>query len=619
MDCEIDMKSNTETAPSTPAPAQTQTTSKHESPDWTSRLILGFVIAALYPRMFYGFSFFDEAYYIALPYSFSLGYRPFFDEGALPQLAGLMTQPFFELYLKLVGSNSGLVLFARHLYFVTALATAWVVRSYWLRISGERVANLLAAAMFAYVPFCIFGLSYNTFTSLGFLAGTALLAAACLAGNRPRAYFFATLCMAGLSFAYPPMFAVALLALAYALNRVFALSEASERKPVFIAGLGAGLLSLVVGGGILVVYGLPETFDEILAFSNAQALQGGGGLKWRGIAYEVSYQAPYLLLLGGVLLTITIAVARHSHPLVQAAAGLLVGPVLLYVSAYYKPFHGPYTTAPLVLSCLGLGAPLALGLTRKNFTREQWSGLLIITATGVVAGLGILWSSSNGLRNMSLGLTPAALVTLACLTRNVTADTTVADATVADATSTSSPIAKAMPFTVFMVSLLCFQVQDVWTHAYREAPPLQLQKTVDHGAWKGIKTTSQRATFVHEVNADIARVRGDAKSILFFDYFPAGFLVSDLKPTTSSLWTFPVAKSLQGNVGLREVYADRLVKQNAWPDLVIQMHCIPGFSKLSLLPDDPLLALFTPDTYEEVLQRPCYSVVRRRPEANSGS
>lgn len=583
---------------------------RRPSADVAGRIVLLLVIAAVYARIYFGFAFFDEAYYLALPYSFSLGHRPFLDENAIHQLGALLIRPFVGIYLQVVGGNEGLVLFGRHLYLGAALAAAWTARDFWRRAVGERAGNLLAAVIIAYVPLCIFGLSYNTLTYLGLIAGTALLASACLPGKRVPRLVLATVCLAAVSFAYPTMAPVAAVALALGLAGVLRTCAPEERVSAVGWTGAAALLSAGLGGGYLIALGLPEAFDRMLEFSRAQGLQGGGLIKLGLLALELGFQSRFLVLLALVLLALVLAISRVRHTGVAALVALLSWPALALASTQYRVFHAPFTTVPYVLSLLGLLAPVVAFASRERFSREARVGLYLTVATSILAGVAILWSSANGLRNAALGFTPAAIVTLGCLA----APRSGASGSLEGSGSRPGVMRDPkLPFAVLMASLLAFQVHQLWTHAYREFLPRRLGPTIDSGPWKGIRTTRRKAEFMAGLRADLVRARADAESIIFFDYFPAGYLMSDLVPRTPGLWLFPNSPMLQGNARLRRVYADLLHEEERRPDLVVRMHCIPArpLTRLKQPEGDPVSALFDQSDYQIVVERECYSVARR--------
>src|SRR5277367_4384469 len=80
------------------------------------------VVAVLYSRVFFGLDLVDEAFYLALPYRFFLGDRPFVDELNVAQAFTFLTYPIVRFYLALTGGKvEGLVLFTRHLYLLWTL------------------------------------------------------------------------------------------------------------------------------------------------------------------------------------------------------------------------------------------------------------------------------------------------------------------------------------------------------------------------------------------------------------------------------------------------------------------------------------------------------------------
>jgi hypothetical protein len=137
---------------------------------------------------------------------------------------------------------------------------------------------------------------------------------------------------------------------------------------------------------------------------------------------------------------------------------------------------------------------------------------------------------------------------------------------------------------------------------------------VEHGAWKGIKTTASNIRFLNELRSDLTRVREDAETIIFFDYFPAGYLMSDLEPRTPALWTFPLSRVFQGNAALRNVYADRVDDRGELPDLVVRMRCIPSrpLTRMKPYDTDPLSKMFDHIEYEDRVERGCYRISKRR-------
>ena len=585
------------------------------TPDILSRVVLCLAVVAVYPRLYFGLEFFDEAYFLALPVAFSQDYQPFLDENAVHQFAALMTRPFIDAYVMIVGTTEGVVLFARHLYLACGLLAVWAVRNFWTRAISERIGNLLAAVAMTYVPLCIISLNYNSFTYLGLLAGSALFALASLGHGCARHMFIGTLCMAGVAFAYPTMLPVAGFAIAAGLAGVFATAQ-PQRRMALVWTAAAAVGSGALGGFTLLMLDLPAALGPMLEFSQAQGAQGGGAAKGKAIWLEFLFQIKLFASLAAALAIVSLGLLRFPTPKASAIAATLLWPALVFASTAYRQYHSPFTTVPHVLALLGLAAPALLFVSRNKLAFQQKVGIAIITSISALATVVVLWSTANGLRNAAIGLTPAALVTLACLAIYTSARWTSSERTEAKSTATRRA---DLPVTVVLLSLLLFQVQQLWTHAYREFVPIELEQTVDHGPWKGIKTTSLKIQFMNEMEADLAGAEKDAETIIFFDYFPAGYLMSSLRPRTPGLWLFPNSRIFQGNAQLRDLYAERLQRHGSLPQIIVKMICIPArpFTWMRLPEGDPVSALFGGQEYETLIERPCYSVARRRAPGGS--
>ena len=84
------------------------------------------VVGITYWRSWYGVDLTDESFYVALPWRFAHGARPFVDETTVAQQAGLLVSPFVWVWRELVGVD-GVVLYVRHLQFLFSLLVAAAV------------------------------------------------------------------------------------------------------------------------------------------------------------------------------------------------------------------------------------------------------------------------------------------------------------------------------------------------------------------------------------------------------------------------------------------------------------------------------------------------------------
>ena len=558
---------------------------------------------AVYLRLFYAVDLTDDAFYTALPYSFALGHRPLADELAAHQFAGILLLPLFKAYLGLVGSNVGIVLFARHLYFAVSLAAALVTR-HTLSVSfGSRAGSFAGALALAYIPFLLPALSYNSIACLCMLVGTMLLATACMPGKGPAWLVAGTASVAAASFAYPPVIIAGAGTLGLTLAAFWAVRETAARKTALFTVLGTGAFLTTAGIATIFHFGTLEDLHRLSDTNEALAYQGGGVDKIVMILQETWFQLPYLLALALTLGGVLACIRRLRKDWLAAALAACTGPLLLVVAVAYKPWREPFTTAPFVLIELGLLAPFALRLFRRNISPHAFAGLSMVVASSILSALVILWATANGLRNAALGLLPASLVTFACmgLLRP------------SGSGSKMKTLGSRFVYPALALSIITYQVAQVWTQVYRDSPIAMLNTRIAQGAWKGVYTTEGKARFVEGFINDLRAQRGKAETVMFTDYFPGGYLLSDLRPRTPALWLFPWNDVHQGTREVREIYARELGDEESFPDLLVRIKCVPVHTLMPVpqRAGDPLALRLLGGGYTPAVTRPCYEVSRR--------
>ena len=170
--------------------------------------------------------------------------------------------------------------------------------------------------------------------------------------------------------------------------------------------------------------------------------------------------------------------------------------------------------------------------------------LVLVWIPSLVAGLTTAYSATNGFFDATIGLVPAFLVTIALAPR------------------IAVPIAAAG-------LLLVLQ----WGFFYRDGPVGDLTCRVRSGPYQGILTTSERCSFLRHLEADVERNRPGRRSVLFYPGFPAGALLSDLRPAGPTLWVMP--RGVRTGVD-RSVYTRHLAEPSNRPDLVVEVRSVPG-------------------------------------------
>jgi len=569
--------------------------------------------ACVYLRLFFAVDFVDESFYVALPYAFELGHRPIVDELGTHQLGGLLLRPFVSLHLAIVGSSNGLVLCVRHLYFAFSLGSALLARGFLGRIFGSAVGSLAGAVSVAYVPFLIPSISYNTIAYLGLLSGSLQLASGCQPRGRNIRLCSGTALLAAATFAYPPMLLAAVTALACATWALWIESDRESRRHAVLAIGLTGAACLGVALATLVLLGAPGELERILELNRALGKQGGGSEKLRALVREATLERSYLLALAALVVTIAVCFRRISNRWLLGAIAVAAGPALLVLDSLYVRFNQPYTTSSFVFSAIGLSALPAVLDLRRAIPHHHWRALIVVTVPALVASASILWASANGMRNAALGLLPATLVAIACLSHAVAGRARAGSGSERGGQSPNRLAAQA-PIFLLVSSLLGFLGSQMWTHSYNDAPAWTLRARVGDGPWTGILTEPTRRSFIETLAADLRGARGESSTIIFLDYFPAGYLMTDLKPQTPSLWTFPAVRGLWGSEASREFYARELKDRGALPDLVVRIYCFPMTHGVMTIPQnerDPVLVQLAVYDYEVVVRQPCYSITRR--------
>jgi len=161
-------------------------------------------------------------------------------------------------------------------------------------------------------------------------------------------------------------------------------------------------------------------------------------------------------------------------------------------------------------------------------------------------------------------------------------------------------------------------VLDLWRNVYRDGPIGLMSERVERGPFAGLWTTPSHRALAEGMARDIARLRGRSQSVLFYDYFPAGYLMSDLRPRTPALWMFSSSRRWWGNEEIRDIYARSFEDPEQLPDLVVRMRVVPLVQEheMRVPRNDPVRERLVAGRYETVAVRDHYTI-ERKPSAAS--
>ena len=362
--------------PSTQAPASRESELKARWPSVEQLTQLAaasawvMAAAALLHRIPYGTSNRDEAFYSAMPYSFLLGNRPYVDELAMHQNAGILLMPLYRAYLLVVGSADGIILFNRYLYF--ACVSACSILSYQLarRLSDRATACLVGALVVSFSYFNIFALSYNSCGAFGFLCGVLCCARALLEPRPGMRLFLAGLFFLCAMFSYPGMAPAVLAELVLVLYWLKRETDPAARRSA-LWGLGVSVV-LTVSFVLGFAWWLgPAGLHRLLAFSQSM------GYGTRGLFAKLDYFRSdawqwHWALLG--FASLFAAVPAACRPVTRAPWLVAVLALLAYVGCSWltlsltKP-----TAATICLTALPVLAPACVA-----FDRSQKNGRFLL-------------------------------------------------------------------------------------------------------------------------------------------------------------------------------------------------------------------------------------------------
>jgi hypothetical protein len=543
---------------------------------------LSAVAALTYVRLFYGVDFTDESFYTAVPYRFVLGARPLIDEtNVVPQTPGVLLYPFIALWERLIGLD-GIILYARHLHLFFSAAVALLLFVALRRILGDRsLSAVLAGAAIAYVPFGIHSLSYNAFSAAFFAAGSFLGLAWLYGGGRRT--LAAGGAAHGLAIFTYPTFAIPVACFFVALHLASRPRPLRSLAPAFLpAAIGA--LATV---GFFVSQGVGTIHD--LVVRNAEIGGQGGGIGEVGEILSfvsTSFTHKYL----AALLLVTAAALRAWRP----EAPVL--PLLLLPFTALPTDLGTSASANEFVMNAGLLAPGVFLLVRDSVVARRL--LAVVWLPAAIAGLTTALSSANGGINVAIGFFPAMIVTGALL-----------GLALRQAGGVRLSLIDLAP----AVTLVAVGVALQYLSVYRDASMRRLPVLVTDGAYAGLYTTREKRDFLTALDRDLAAVSASNCRIVFYDAFPAGYLLGHGRSATNATWLVDVKDEQVAEYQrvLLEYY-----ERSGLPDIVVRLDRIPLTDKTAIeqtyRAHEPLERTFGGGRYGLARDGHGYRILRKR-------
>lgn len=473
-----------------------------------------YITRVMLQRLLLGVDTSDEALSTALALRFALGDRPFIDEISAAQTAGLILTPFVWLYVKVVHSTDGIVLFMRTLFLVAKLALAATVFATIKRHLAWPLALVTSLVCVVFVPHATPSLGYNVLGS-GFLTACGFIAARRYsASGKPFDLWWAGLCGGLAALAYPPLVLPVMV-----LGLVLLWMPGEKRLLDFVHYLAGGGLVAVAVTPYLVRAGMGPLRVMV---ESGMMLAPRTPSRFFDLVLAMWTHSPVSFW---VLPAIAIALSglkTHSKWAVWVLPFVVTSLALAFPSGLGSQHS--------VVIYAGLYAPAFLVLLwQDSFCRALF---FVVWIPSVLAGLVTAYTSTNGEPNAAIGLFPAAMLFL------------VYQAVAVERLSRDAELSPSMtPMLMLGPAVLVLSLLARFNYAvYRDSPVQDLVVRVETGPYRGLWTTGERANLVRELEQLVRRYENPAGRIFVYWESPAGYLFSSrMQPAANTVWPIPWA------------------------------------------------------------------------------
>lgn len=475
-----------------------------------------FAIVSLVLRLQLGVDLTDEAWYLATPYRYLLGDRPFVDEIFLMQGFALFTYPVLKL-LGFGATSDGIVLWGRALYTLFNATVACALAYSLRRQAPWSWLVVCASGWILFIPYGIPNLSYNTM-GLGFL--TLALSAGIervVNGARIGHWFFSGV------FAAAACTSHVSLVVATAVLAVSLLLAEGRSRWTALACYVAGGLSVVIL--LTALYGitlaeLVRNYDLTLmmntAFHNRPDAQ-----KLLRVAQSAFIASPFLTALG--LLVLTRARKPHWRKSTSALLFYAIVPLAYWTARASRGGMGPHGLTFYV----GMLAPFVF--VHLRHTKTTWWLLLGGWLPPAVAAFSTSTTSYNGLGSGGVPSLFCAVITMVFLYQWY-----VEQWSPATRPTESRAWHVLVPWLLWIALLGYLNTKNL----YYEDPPHELTRRIAAGPFRGLFTSETKERILREANAlvPVTPQHTSAGRVLFYPFFPAGYLLSSRLPLSPSTW-----------------------------------------------------------------------------------
>jgi hypothetical protein len=235
-----------------------------------------------------------------------------------------------------------------------------------------------------------------------------------------------------------------------------------------------------------------------------------------------------------------------------------------------------------------VGALMPLFYFAKSETPDLRRKLIFCWVSSWLFGLTYAYTSGNGAIALPFGLISGLMINFVFLSM--------------------TPRVSKLVVPIICASVIVYQIWFLYRNIYRDGPLSQMSFVMKRGAYAGLRTTSAKYKFLENLQRDLDTVLVGRKTIFWYDDFPAGYLLSNLRPLTPSMWIQGQSPKYHYDRHLMSRFFERSTER---PDIVVRVLAQPfeqGVVKRAEPPNaaDSLYAQFT--DYKVVISNSDYEI-----------
>ena len=469
---------------------------------YTLLLVIGILLII---RAHFGMDYTDESFYFALAKRFYQGDQLLVDEWFPTQLIGTLLLPFYSIYVKLNGDQTGMILAARIAYVIFSVGIGCYMLSIMRKQKKQVIYSFLVSIMF--VLYVRAGIGTFSYYSLGL--ETFLLSILLCTDKTSSEKMYLKWVLSGINFAISVLCMPYMIIMFTVLVIWYFIRNRGIKKDgiCFLTGIGSAAFLFLMRFGMEAVKGL-ENISDILRDPQHQtsALENVRAL----FAYLTFNYLKYTWLL--YIFTFIAGIVLYIRKKQDGCCRIYIGILYLefFIQAAYSRtfFEGGIVYAVLLLA-------IQIWFVKpERYEEEKYLFLGIL--------FGIIWSmgSNVGMRVFNMGVLIADIWSLRILMDHIVSIKKIT-------------IHMGLYICIGLISILAV---NRFSDIYRDNSIEQLKVKVAYGSMKGIYTTASRAAEYETAWKELQRYTEKDDRIAVQNLNPWAYLDSAAKCGSYSVW-----------------------------------------------------------------------------------